>query len=199
LIKVAAGDSRISIFDFGLWDRDDSVPLYSPGSVGASIYPDKSGVRTTDRELVRLRRASDWLAAQISDGDRVWCKLNCEGAETAILDDLVATGHIRDIWALRIHVDAGKVASLGAEEAARTRATVRAFRNPRYLLAEDTPAKTFPGATAAWLLATGADRNEPLTPSATALRLLRYSTAPRLYMPAVRFVSRLKRRVIRYR
>jgi hypothetical protein len=88
---------------------------------------------------------------------------------------------------------------LGAAQAAKTKATIRSFGNLRFFVDSDTPARTYPGAMAAWLCASGADALDDLTPTAALVRRLRYSLLPRMYIPAVRTGSRLKRKVIPYR
>jgi hypothetical protein len=95
LHNVARTDPRVVVLDYGLWNRDQTLPLFSPGTIAASIYRDRGDVDPSDSETVSLRRASEWFAQNLDPGNRVWCKLNCEGAESIILEDLEGFGSHR--------------------------------------------------------------------------------------------------------
>jgi FkbM family methyltransferase len=111
----AVRDSRVSIHPFGLWKETCEKPLYDPGRIGASIFADKPNLGAT--EVARFVRASDWLRENVSDGAEVFLKLNCEGSECDILDDLIRSGEIATIKHMLIHFDVRKVPSQAHREA----------------------------------------------------------------------------------
>jgi FkbM family methyltransferase len=125
-------DHRCRILPFGLWRESGELPLYDPGSVGASIYADKQG--TDEKEIVNVVRATDWFRQNIRLEDTVFLKLNCEGAECDILEDLLHSGEIRKVDHLLVHFDVRKIRSQvhreeevsGALEAAGIKDFVRA-------------------------------------------------------------------------
>jgi FkbM family methyltransferase len=110
----AVRDSRVSIHPFGLWRETCEKPLYDPGQIGASIFEDKPNLGAI--EVAHFVRASDWLRENVSDGTEVFLKLNCEGSECDILDDLIQSGEIAKIKHALIHFDVRKVPSQAHRE-----------------------------------------------------------------------------------
>jgi FkbM family methyltransferase len=86
LNKLALGYPAI-IEKFGLWGSNAKVRLYDPGSMGASLWQREG--RGTHYTTCQMRDATDWFAANIADHDEVYMKLNCEGAELDVLDNLI--------------------------------------------------------------------------------------------------------------
>jgi len=107
-------DERVEVLRFGLWSQDAEVDLYDAGSIGASVFAEKgnSSVSTT----ARMVDAAQWFGANLSSGDEVIAKMNCEGAECEVLDHLVATGEILKLDALLVHFDVRKVPGLEYKE-----------------------------------------------------------------------------------
>lgn len=108
----AATDPRISIERFGLFDRHEQRTLYACGK-GASLWwrAMKRG-GDTPTEQVQLKRASDWFAEHLSPSDTVIAKLNCEGSEVAILNDLLDSGEFSKITRALVRLDGLKIAEL---------------------------------------------------------------------------------------
>src|ERR1017187_4703817 len=100
---------KVTLYNFGLAGSDREVAVeYSPtwkGSVGIRNSP--SFIRTAnDRttEHMQLRKASAVLQ-EIGVGnhdEKFVIKMDCEGAEYEIIDDLVKSGSIQNISALMI-------------------------------------------------------------------------------------------------
>lgn len=104
-------DTRVAVCKFGLWHENCIKRLYNPKSKGASVFRDKFGETATSRD-VKLVRASDWFTHNLNPrDDQVYLKLNCEGAECAILDDLINTGEYRKIDVLMVDFDVRKIPS----------------------------------------------------------------------------------------
>src|SRR5262249_33531928 len=86
-VLEAVSDERVTVCRFGLWDRTGEHTLYDTGSVGASVFADKfAGARAG--EPARFVRATDWFLDNLGERDVVFLKLNCEGAEVDIVEDL---------------------------------------------------------------------------------------------------------------
>lgn len=84
-------DNRVTVAGFGLSNRNHTAPLYEPGRKGASMWA-KDYARSTVSGDCLFYRASEWFETYVQPTDRVWLKLNCEGAECDILEDLFASG-----------------------------------------------------------------------------------------------------------
>jgi FkbM family methyltransferase len=111
----AVRDSRVNVHAFGLWKETGERPLYDPGRIGASIFADKPNLGVS--EVARFVRASDWLRENVPTGTEVFLKLNCEGSECDILDDLIQSGEIAKIKHMMVHFDVRKVPSQVFREA----------------------------------------------------------------------------------
>lgn len=113
LAKLA--DDRVTVERFGLFGRTGDYPLYEPGIKGASLYR-KSYAKSDDSQLCQVRRASDWFADKLTPTDRVWLKLNCEGAELLILADLLETGAWVNVTHALVFFHAHKMPELAEAE-----------------------------------------------------------------------------------
>lgn len=108
-------DERVEILPFGLWSVDDTLQLYDPGSIGASVHATKrSGGESTQ---VEVRDAATWFRDNVRTGDEVVMKLNCEGAECEVLDRLLAAGELAKVSELLVHFDVRKVPGMESREA----------------------------------------------------------------------------------
>jgi FkbM family methyltransferase len=159
----AIGDGRVQLCRFGLWRETCKRKLHDPGSQAASIFEDfESGEHTTRATVVQLMRAREWFADNLSDGDIVFMKLNCEGAEVDIVEDLLDGEELRTIYNVMITFDVRKSKSLRRRERPlRERLLNEGYNNVAY--AEDV----MRGATHAdrihhWLDLVGARDNLPL-------------------------------------
>lgn len=109
-------DPRITLHSFGLWNKDCEVPIFQPGTKGAGIWKKDNG-RTNETEVCKFRRASDWMRENIATDDTVFLKLNCEGAECDILDDLLDSGEFAKIGFAMVDFDVRKIEALKHREA----------------------------------------------------------------------------------
>lgn len=121
-------DRRVVVCPFGLSDEDSETDLFGAGLLGGSVFPGKQFMdpRSTDIvERVTLRRASTWLAEQSQPGDDIFLKLNCEGSECDILEDVIADPMVSSrIRGLYVEFDVRKIPSL-AHRAEETREQLR--------------------------------------------------------------------------
>jgi FkbM family methyltransferase len=159
----AIRDPRVELCRFGLWRATCERELHDPGSQAASIFEDfESEAHTIRTTTVQLVRARDWFADNVTDGDVVFMKLNCEGAEVDIVEDLLDGGELRKIYNAMITFDVRKSESLRRRELPlRKRLLNEGYENVAY--AEDV----LRGATHAerihhWLDLVGARDDLPL-------------------------------------
>jgi FkbM family methyltransferase len=103
-------DDRIVICEYGLWDENCAKRIYSPKSKGASVFKEKCADGVESREI-KLISTGEWFSQNLKADDRVYLKLNCEGSECAILDDLINTGEIGKIDVLTVDFDVRKIPS----------------------------------------------------------------------------------------
>jgi FkbM family methyltransferase len=107
-------DRRVEICRFGLWKEEARRSIHDAGSLGASVLAEgSSGGRT---EVVELRQASGWFRDELAEDDLVFLKLNCEGSECDILDDLLRSGEIRKVNSALVDFDVRKVTRLAHRE-----------------------------------------------------------------------------------
>ena len=81
-------DPRIKIFHFGLSDKDEETELINSGAVGASIFPNKFNGKILPKEKISLKNASRILGPFLYE-QKVFIRINCEGSEVSILQDLL--------------------------------------------------------------------------------------------------------------
>jgi FkbM family methyltransferase len=111
----AVVDSRVTVCRFGLWDRTCEHALYDAGSVGASVFADKFANERVG-EPARFVRATAWFRDNLAEEDTVFLKLNCEGAEVDIVEDLLESGQLARVRSAMIDPDIRKVKSLAHRE-----------------------------------------------------------------------------------
>lgn len=104
-------DSRVRVERFGLWNRTCQQEIFQPGTKGAGMWKKDRGL-SDEKELCEFRKASDWMRDHIAAGDVVYLKLNCEGAECDILDDLLDSGEFEKVTFVMVDFDVRKIAAL---------------------------------------------------------------------------------------
>jgi FkbM family methyltransferase len=128
-------DRRVTICRFGLWNKTTKRALYDAGTRSASLYADKFEGSPSEEE-VELVRATDWFRQHLRDADEVYLKLNCEGAEVDIVEDLLGSGEFARLSAVMIDPDVRKIPSQRhRERKLRDRLAATGFTN--YALEED--------------------------------------------------------------
>jgi FkbM family methyltransferase len=157
----AKADRRVTICRFGLWNRTSTQMLYDAGSSGASLYGDKFRDEPGG-ERIALVRASDWFRENIVAGDDVYLKLNCEGSEMDIVEDLLDAGLLARVRSVMIDPDVRKIPSQAHRERdLRDRLASSGLRN--YALAEEVMVgRTHRGRIQHWLRGAGAENRTPL-------------------------------------
>lgn len=111
----AIRDDRVRICRFGLWNETCEQPLYAPGSGGASLFQEKFRDEPST-EVCRFVRASDWFRDNLAPDDEIFLKLNCEGAECDIVNDLLESMALARVSSVMIDPDVRKIPSLAHRE-----------------------------------------------------------------------------------
>lgn len=152
LVKRFGALPNVTLMNSGLADFSGRRWLYGRNDrMEASIWPNKTDVDPEVATNCRFERASEIVARFVADGDEAILKLNCEGAEVPILDDLIASKEIWKIHHVLIDFDIRRVA--GQEhEARRVLNDLAAIKFTRYSLSQDVMVgDTHQQRTAAWL------------------------------------------------
>lgn len=100
-------DDRVEVLPFGLWSSDETLTLYDPGSIGASVHRSKPSHGASVE--IQVRDAAVWFRENVRASDEVVMKLNCEGAECEVLDRLLDEGELSKVDELLVHFDVRKV------------------------------------------------------------------------------------------
>jgi FkbM family methyltransferase len=105
-------DSRFELCNVALADVDGKARIFGPGSVAGSLFADHDHVDPSTVESCDVVRATTVLEPLLAGGARVWLKLNCEGAEIPIVEDLLASGLFARLESVLLDLDARKIPSL---------------------------------------------------------------------------------------
>jgi len=135
-------DRRLTIVPAALSKRNGTGTLHGSGLLGGSLYADKRQHQQLEAETVKLLRATEWLRENVSEGSEIWLKMNCEGGEADILEDLLDSGELWRIHRIWIDFDIVKVPS----QASRQEAIERRLKGIAYSVAS-----RFEGGVEAWL------------------------------------------------
>jgi FkbM family methyltransferase len=160
---AAITDSRVRLCRFGLWRETCKRELHDAGTQAASILDDfETDGHTAGTTTIQLIRASDWFAENLSKDDIVFMKLNCEGSEVDIVEDLLAAREFHMVYNAMITFDVRKSRShRGRELPLRRRLLDEGYENVAY--AEDVLRGTTHAARIRhWLDLVGARENMPL-------------------------------------
>lgn len=110
LAERFGGLANVTVCPYGLLDRSGWVPVYGTNAcIEASIWPQKTDVDADVIHLCPMVEASEFFRANIAADDYVIMKLNCEGAEVLILDNLADSGELDKVGAAMIDPDINRV------------------------------------------------------------------------------------------
>ncbi len=127
---------NVEICEFGLSNETGDKIIYRPSSSkGSSVYSDKFPQEPTGVN-VKMVKASDWFKENIAHGDHVVLKLNCEGSECDILDDLIASKEFDKVSAIMVDFDVRKIPSQMHREE-ETRKMLGEYNIPMFLIGKE--------------------------------------------------------------
>lgn len=132
---VKGAQRKVSIEKFGLWNQTCPAPIFQPGTQGGGMWKKDRGL-IDETAVCRFVRASTWFRDNIKADDQVFLKLNCEGAECDILDDLLDAGEFYKVAHVMIDFDVRKIAALKHRES-EIRDRLTAFPFPRVAFSKD--------------------------------------------------------------
>ena len=99
---------HIHIHEHALGLKYQKTALYGAGSDGATVFKGKK-VAVNSVETVEVFPAGDWFKVWTKREDQVHVKINVEGAEIPILNDLINTNQIHRVKELCVFYDCMKV------------------------------------------------------------------------------------------
>lgn len=133
----ALAQGQLVIVDSALSDREGEAFLFGANEGGgASLYAEKSDIDSSRRKPVKLIQARRFFAENLSANDTILAKLNCEGGEVPILNDLIDGGEIGKLARVVIDFDIRKVRGKRGQARTMMRKMERAGFD-RFLLAEN--------------------------------------------------------------
>lgn len=164
-------DPRLVCERIALSSRNGTATLHGSGLLGASVYAGKTQLEgaAAASETIDLVRASEWL--ETLPAGEIFLKMNCEGSEADILEDLLDSGAIRRVASIYVDFDIRKVPGQEGRQAA---IEARLGDVRRYTV--DVRGANGNDAVLAWL-----ERDCPKVPVSARARL---AHALRLYEPA---------------
>lgn len=136
---------------YGLSDVTGTVDVFGSNALlEASIYGGKSDVDATIVTPCDMVDAGEWFASHVGVTDRVFLKLNVEGAECRIIDSLLDSGELWTVEAMLVDFDCRKVPGLEGEEGRiRLRLSVAGFED--WMSADDLVGVKHGERIASWL------------------------------------------------
>lgn len=112
IIKNKFSDKRLILNNFGLLNKTCDKLIYCAGALGGSIFEDKIQHdidKYPNSELCHFIRTSDWFSDNVNESDYNIIKINVEGAEINILNNLIESGEYKKIDHLLIAFDIIKI------------------------------------------------------------------------------------------
>ncbi len=150
LTQKYSGLETVELLNYGLSDHTGSATIYGDNNImEASLYPDKRDVNSSIETECEFLEASIFVNSLPDDG--IIMKLNCEGAEAVILQNLIDSGTIWRLNNVMIDFDVRKVPSMAWTEA-HLLGELKRIRFTRYSLCDDVMhGKTHQNRIANWL------------------------------------------------
>lgn len=110
---------NVELLEYGLSNQTGEALIYGDNSImEASIYADKRDANSSFETVCQFVEASEFVSKlSLKTDERFIMKLNCEGAETIILQNLIDTGVIWDLDNIMIDFDVRKIPSMAWSEA----------------------------------------------------------------------------------
>ncbi|MEM9081526.1 MAG: FkbM family methyltransferase [Verrucomicrobiota bacterium] len=105
-------DPRLQIITAGLAQESGTARISDAGGVGASIHT----IKDDPSIEIQLLEASSWFQENISPEDLVFVKMNCEGTECDILDNLFDSRAIDLAHSIMVDFDVRKIPGLEHRE-----------------------------------------------------------------------------------
>ena len=113
IMRAYRAYENVQVFDYGLGDSTRTATLYGANEhCESSIYADKNDVSTIMQTSCAIVEASNWFERNITEDDTVIMKINAEGSEIPIMNNLIDSGLIHRIHNVMLDFDCRKVPSI---------------------------------------------------------------------------------------
>lgn len=117
LLRAYRSFDNVQVLDYGLGDSTRTATIYGSNErFESSIFADKNDVATIDQTECVIVDATNWFSRNTTEDDTIIVKLNCEGSEVPILDNLIDSGMIHRIHNVMVDWDARKIPSIAHRE-----------------------------------------------------------------------------------
>lgn len=127
----------LCLFNFGLADNTGPRLVYGANAdMEASIFPDKIDVDAACATRCAFVSASEFFREHLPAGETVVAKLNCEGSEAIIINDLIDSGEIWKLSHFMVDFDVRKIPGQKHTEA-EVLASLAAIGFTRFVLSEE--------------------------------------------------------------
>ncbi len=105
LVERFGDRENVYIYNYGLSDRTGTLPVYgSNDRCEASVYKSKTDLDPNIMTECEFRNATE-VFLDIPPDARVLVRMNCEGSEVPILNNLISSGQIAKIHSLMFELD----------------------------------------------------------------------------------------------
>lgn len=104
-------DKRLKIYPIAVSNFSGEASLFSAGAVGGGLFPDKDR-HWKNTEFVNVFKFSEWATCNLNRSDNIFIKINVEGSELFILQEIVKIYKQLNIKSILLSIDIGKVPSL---------------------------------------------------------------------------------------
>jgi len=115
--KIFVDNPRVTLHQFGLWNKTCEIEMINEGAAGGTIFQDYQSTGPVPRKaMVKMIKASDWFRDNLTEPAKIIMKINCEGGECDIINDLLDSGEYSKIHTCLIDFDVRKCPSKRHEE-----------------------------------------------------------------------------------
>ena len=110
ILRAYRSFDNVQVFDYGLGDHTGITNLYGPNEhCESSIYPQKSDVAEYHVYPCTIVEASNWFERNTTEDDTIIMKINAEGSEIPIMNNLIDSGFVHRIDNVMLDFDIRKV------------------------------------------------------------------------------------------
>ena len=104
-------DKRLKIYPIAVSNYNGQANLFSAGSVGGGLFSDKRR-HWKNTEVVNVLKFSEWAFNNLNGNENIFIKINVEGSEMFILQEIVKIYKEFNIKSILLSIDIEKVPSL---------------------------------------------------------------------------------------
>jgi FkbM family methyltransferase len=107
---IRGNNEKIILNNFGFLSKTCKECVYNPGTTGASVFKEKIIKHPNKKiEMCNFVKISEWFKENLSNSDEVFGKINIEGAEIEVLNDLLDSGEYSKLKKVIVTFDILKI------------------------------------------------------------------------------------------